>query len=69
MRWIPGRALMETCDFSVITSWRSLDLHVSVGVFLRVYCVLFGHLSVGLLLVTTFVELLLVTIVSLCALL
>ena len=40
---------MGTCDYSVIASWLSLDLHVGVGVSLRVCSVLLGHLSVGLL--------------------
>ena len=41
---------MGTCDFSVIVSWLLLDLHVSVGVSLRVFSVLLEYLSVGLLL-------------------
>ena len=47
---IPGRVPMGTCDFSVIVSWLLLDLHVSVGVSLRVFSVLLEYLSVGLLL-------------------
>ena len=47
---------MKTCDFSVIASWLSLDFHVGVGVFLRVRCVILGHLSVGLLLGDCFCE-------------
>ena len=50
MWWILGRAPMQTCDFSVNASWFSLNSHVSVGVFLRVCCVLLEHVSVGLLL-------------------
>ena len=45
-----GRAPMQTCNFSIITSWLSLDSCVSVGVFLRVCSVLLEHRSVGLLL-------------------
>ena len=50
MRWIPGRAPLGTCKFIVFASWLSLDLHVGVGVSLRVCSVLLQHLSVGLLL-------------------
>ena len=32
---------MGTCDFGVIASWLSLDLHVSVGVSLCFFCVYF----------------------------
>ena len=35
-----------TCNFSAIASWLSLDLHVSVGVSLRMCSVLFRHLSI-----------------------
>ena len=39
---------MGTSGFSVIASWLSLDLHVGLGVYLRVCSVPWGHLSVGL---------------------
>ena len=48
------RTPMQTCDFSIITSWLSLDLYISVGVFLRVCSVRLEHLSVGLLLGDSF---------------
>ena len=51
-----GGAPMQICDFSLIASWLSLDLYVGVGDFLRVCCVLLGHLSVGLLLGDCFCE-------------
>ena len=41
---------IQTCDFSIIASRLSLDLHADVGVFLRACCVLLEHLLVGLLL-------------------
>ena len=55
---------MGTCDFSVIASWLSLDLHVGVGVSLRVCSVLLRHLSVDCFWVAASVILLLVIIVS-----
>ena len=41
---------MQTCDFSIIASWLSLDLQVGVGVFLQLCSVLLKRLSLGLLL-------------------
>ena len=55
---------MGTCDFSVIASSVSLDLHVGVGVALRVCSVFLGHLSVHCFWVTASVILLLLIIVS-----
>ena len=51
-----GGTPMWICDFSLIASWLSLGLHVGVDDFLRVCCVLLGHLSVGLLLGDCFCE-------------
>ena len=53
---------MGTSNFSVIASWLSLDLHVGVGVSLRVCSVLLRHLSVDYFWVTASVILLLVII-------
>ena len=50
------RYAVEACDFSVIASWLLLDLLVVAGVFLRVWCVLLGHLSIGLFLVDCFCD-------------
>ena len=55
---------MGTCDFSVIASWLSLDLHVGVSASLRVCSVLLRHLSVDCFRLTASVILLLVIIVS-----
>ena len=55
---------MGTCDFSVIASWLSLDLHVGVGISLRMCSVLFRHLSIDCFSVTASVILSIVTVIS-----
>ena len=55
---------MGTCDFSVIASWLSLDLHIGMGVSLPVCSLLLRHLSIDCFWLTASVILLLVIIVS-----
>ena len=58
---------MQTCDFSIIASWLLLDLHVDVGAFLRVCCVLLersAYFPFGCFWVTASVKLLYIFIVS-----
>ena len=45
-----GGAPVQTCDFNIAASWLWLNSHVSVGVFLRVSCLLLEYLFAGLLL-------------------
>ena len=66
MRWITGRVPMEACDFSVMACWLLLDLHVGVGIFLQVCCVLLKHFSVRLLLGDCFCDIITCHYCSFC---